>query len=69
MGSVDSSDGKSLFASVEVLPFDAAFTVSKAAADDVHPDKVDLGAGVYRGEDGGPYVLPSVREVSNEITF
>ncbi|XP_008487434.1 aspartate aminotransferase, mitochondrial-like [Diaphorina citri] len=34
---------------------------------DPHPKKMNLGVGAYRGEDGKPYVLPSVKEAERRI--
>ena len=34
---------------------------------DTDPRKVSVGAGAYRGEDGKPWVLPSVREAEQRI--
>lgn len=39
--------------------------ILKARADnDTHPDKVDLGVGVYRQEDGGYYEFPAIQKVA-----
>ena len=42
---------------------DVMFGLSAAYRADENPEKVDLGVGAYRGGDGKPFVLPSVRKV------
>ena len=34
---------------------------------DDFPDKVNVGVGAYRCDEGNPFVLPVVREAENEI--
>ncbi|RSL72420.1 hypothetical protein CEP53_001127 [Fusarium sp. AF-6] len=51
----------SSLASVPVLPRDEAFSVTSDFNADDHPSKVSLGVGVYRDENGKPWVLPSVQ--------
>jgi aspartate aminotransferase, cytoplasmic len=53
------------FSAIPELPLDEAFLLTAAFKTDNHPQKVSLGAGVYRDESARPWVLPSVREVSN----
>lgn len=48
------------------LPWDEAFAITANYNADIHPQKVSLGAGVYRDERGKPWVLSSVRKVSNK---
>ena len=50
---------------VEEGPPDVIFGIVEAFNRDTHPQKVNLGIGVYRGDDGKPWVLPVVRKVSN----
>ncbi|KAI1255180.1 hypothetical protein MGN70_003244 [Eutypa lata] len=52
----------SIFDSVEFSPYDDAYKVLAAFADDSHPDKVSLGAGVYRDDDAQPWTLSSVKK-------
>ena len=40
------------------------FGVVEAYNRDDHPQKVNLGIGAYRDDDGKPWVLPVVRKVS-----
>lgn len=49
---------------VEEGPPDVIFGIVEAFNRDTHPQKVNLGIGVYRGDDGKPWVLPVVRKVS-----
>ncbi|KAI0480913.1 aspartate aminotransferase [Xylariaceae sp. FL0804] len=60
MGSL--SQPSSVFSHLETLPYDEAFTVSAAFTKDPSPDKISLGAGVYRDDDGKPWTLPCVRQ-------
>ena len=50
---------------VEEGPPDVIFGIVEAFNRDTHPQKVNLGIGVYRGDDGKPWVLPVVRKVSD----
>ncbi|KAL4951896.1 pyridoxal phosphate-dependent transferase [Aspergillus filifer] len=49
-------------ASIPSLPRDEAFAVTADFKADSHPQKVSLGAGVYRDEHSKPWVLSSVKE-------
>jgi len=51
---------------IPALPRDEAFAITADYNADEHPQKVSLGAGVYRDEDGKPWILPSVRKVRKE---
>jgi len=48
-------------------PEDAILGLSVAFNKDAHPQKVNLGVGAYRTEEGKPYVLPVVKEVEEAI--
>lgn len=48
---------------IPALPLDEAFAITADYNADSHPQKVSLGAGVYRDENGKPWVLPSVSKV------
>ena len=50
-------------ANVPQVPPDVMFGLSAAYRADESPDKVDVGVGAYRHEDGKPFVLPAVRQV------
>jgi len=53
----------SYFSDLEVLSPDEGFPLLTTFREDSHPKKVSLGAGVYRDENGLPWVLPVVRKV------
>ena len=53
---------------VEEGPPDVIFGVVEAYNRDDHPQKVNLGIGAYRDDNGKPWVLPVVRKVSVHIT-
>lgn len=52
----------SLFSSVELAPADPILGLNEAFAADTRPNKVNLGVGVYLGEDGKIPLLDSVRQ-------
>lgn len=57
-------NSSSWWSHVEEGPPDVIFGIVEAYNRDTHPQKVNLGIGVYRGDDGKPWVLPVVRKVS-----
>jgi aspartate/tyrosine/aromatic aminotransferase len=59
----------SAFSHLENVPMDEAFVIMRDFASDSSLAKVDLGAGVYRDENEGPFVLPSVQKVSYVLQF
>ena len=56
-----SSSSTSHWSSYEMAPPDPIIGLNEAYQKDPHPDKVIVGVGAYRDDDGKPYVLPSVR--------
>lgn len=52
---------------VPMGPKDPILGVSEAFKADPSPDKINLGVGAYRDDDGKPVVLPSVKEAQNRI--
>lgn len=57
-------DGESRFSRLEILPPDLGLEKLPAEYNaDNHPQKVSLGAGVYRSEDGKHWILPAVKKV------
>ncbi|EXJ96506.1 aspartate aminotransferase [Capronia coronata CBS 617.96] len=56
-------------ADVPVLPLDEAFALTAEFKADGCAQKVSLGAGVYRDEQGDPWVLPSVKKVRQQISL
>lgn len=67
MGS--SSQSISVFSFIRAIPYDEAYQVTAALAADKTPMKVDLGAGVYKDENGLPWTLSSVKEVGRPFAF
>ncbi|XP_060673127.1 aspartate aminotransferase, cytoplasmic-like [Ziziphus jujuba] len=58
---MDSRDGESVFAHLPLVPDPPVFAVMAAYGKDPSPLKLNLGIGVYRSEDGKPFVLNVVR--------
>jgi len=56
-----------MFGNLETLPPDPILGVTAAFRADSHPDKVDLGVGVYRDEDGNTPVPAAVREAERQV--
>lgn len=54
-----------MFENVPPGPPDPIFTLKKLADGDLSPNKVDLGVGVYRNEQGGYHELEAVKRVSS----
>ncbi|OJJ01688.1 hypothetical protein ASPVEDRAFT_52588 [Aspergillus versicolor CBS 583.65] len=52
------------FASLPRAPIDPMFILKARADSDKHPDKVDLGVGVYRQGDGGYYEFPAIKKAN-----
>uniref|UniRef100_A0A7S4G3Y9 aspartate transaminase n=1 Tax=Eutreptiella gymnastica TaxID=73025 RepID=A0A7S4G3Y9_9EUGL len=57
----------SLFASVAMAPPDPILGVTQAWRADTSPDKLNLGVGAYRSEEGQPWVLPTVKDAEAEL--
>nr|CAH0110435.1 unnamed protein product [Daphnia galeata] len=57
----------SKFASVENAPPIEVFALNKAYVDDTFPQKVNLGVGAYRTDEGKPWVLPVVRQMEQQL--
>lgn len=55
--------GVSIFSDLEQIPYDEAYTVLQAFNQDPSPEKITLGAGVYRDDNAKPWTLPSVKLV------
>lgn len=54
-----------LWSNVQQGPPDAILGVTEAFKRDKNPQKINLGAGAYRDDNGKPYVLPSVIQAEN----
>lgn len=57
----------SRFSCVEGCPPVEIFALTKACREDPFPQKVDLGIGAYRTDEGKPWVLPVVRKMEKLI--
>ena len=53
----------SWWSQVELGPPDPILGVTEAFKRDTNPNKINLGVGAYRDDEGKPYVLPSVKKV------
>lgn len=58
---------QSLFSALPVPPVDEPFTLNAEYINDPHPQKVNLGIGVYRAESGDPWPLPVVEEAETRL--
>ncbi|KAG9736615.1 hypothetical protein KCU59_g9852, partial [Aureobasidium melanogenum] len=45
----------------------AILGITEAYKADSHPEKINLGVGAYRDDQGKPYVLPSVKEAEQRV--
>lgn len=57
----------SFWSKVSLGPPDAILGITEAFNRDSNPRKINLGAGSYRGDDGKPFILPSVREAESRL--
>ncbi|KAF2141258.1 uncharacterized protein K452DRAFT_287964 [Aplosporella prunicola CBS 121167] len=57
----------SAWAKVAQGPPDAILGITEAFKADSHPEKINLGVGAYRDDQGKPYVLPSVRAAEKKV--
>ncbi|XP_070541489.1 aspartate aminotransferase, cytoplasmic-like [Ptychodera flava] len=57
----------SRFKDVDIAPPVAVFHLTARYKEDPHPQKVNLGVGAYRTDDGEPWVLPVVRTVESQM--
>ncbi|KAG6749992.1 hypothetical protein POTOM_047070 [Populus tomentosa] len=62
-----SSSSSSWWQSVEPAPKDPILGVTEAFLADPSPDKVNVGVGAYRDDNGKPVVLQCVREAERRI--
>lgn len=54
---------RSFFAKVPMGPPDAILGITEAFKADTFPQKINLGVGAYRDDNGKPYVLNCVKKV------
>src|SRR5574343_573289 len=59
--------GGNKFASVQLAPPDPILGMSVAFRNDPHPDKVDMGVGAYRTNEGKPLIFHAVHEAERRI--
>jgi aspartate aminotransferase len=52
-----------------LAPPDAIFELSASYKADKDPNKINLGVGAYRDNQGNPWILPVVKKVKNHINF
>lgn len=64
---VPTKHSQSRFSSLPVPPPDEPFTLIADYLHDSHPQKVNLGIGVYRTEEGDPWPLPVVEEAEDQL--
>ncbi|KAF2236544.1 mitochondrial aspartate aminotransferas-like protein [Viridothelium virens] len=57
----------SAWAQVPQGPPDAILGITEAFKADGHPEKINLGVGAYRDDQGKPYVLPSVKSAEQKV--
>ncbi|GMH36950.1 hypothetical protein BSKO_04823 [Bryopsis sp. KO-2023] len=58
----------SFWANVPQLPADKVFSVAGEFFNDPYPQKMNIGLGAYRTEDGKPHILDVVQKVENLLT-
>jgi len=58
---------QSNYGDIPMGPPDAILGLNEAFQKDSNPNKITLGVGAYRGDDGKPYVLPSVRAAEEKL--
>ena len=57
----------SLFSNVEGAPPIEVFKLTRDFQADTHPQKVSLGVGAYRTEEGKPWILPVVKKAEQKL--
>ncbi|VUC25510.1 unnamed protein product [Clonostachys rosea] len=57
----------SAFQSIDLVPPDIQFDITRRFLADSNNDKINLGQGAYRDENGQPWVLPSVKMAKAEL--
>jgi aspartate aminotransferase len=62
-----SASGPSQFSSISKAPPDPILTLATWFKEDKDPNKVNLGIGAYRTEEGKPWPLPSVKEAQRMV--
>ena len=57
----------SIWSSVPLAPPDKILGLTLAYKEDASPQKINLGVGAYRDNDGNPYVLNAVRKAEQRV--
>lgn len=57
----------SMFPNMKLAPKDPILGIQEAFVADPNPNKVSLGVGAYRDDDGKPWILPSVRKAEAKL--
>ncbi len=57
----------SMFNSVEQAPPIEVFKLTRDFQSDTHPQKVSLGVGAYRTDEGKPWILPVVKKAETQL--
>lgn len=60
-------DAPSRFSRIQPAPPIAVFKLTSDYKNDPNPDKINLGVGAFRTEDGQPWVLPAVKKAEQAI--
>jgi len=63
----DIAGDKDLFGHVKMAPPDPILGTAIAYRNDPDANKINLGIGAYRDDNGAPYIFPVVRKVEQEI--
>eukprot|EP00742_Colponemidia_sp_Colp-10_P003024 GILJ01003226.1.p1 GENE.GILJ01003226.1~~GILJ01003226.1.p1 ORF type:complete len:444 (+),score=75.07 GILJ01003226.1:40-1332(+) len=63
----ETAAGQGLFSHLSVAPADPILGTTLAWRADPHPQKMNLGVGAYRTEEGKPYVFSIVKKVERQI--
>jgi aspartate/tyrosine/aromatic aminotransferase len=61
------NNNQSIFGNIPVAPRDPILGLTQAFKEDTSPNKVNVGVGAYRTEEGKPWVLRVVREVEKKL--
>ncbi|KAF4550245.1 Aspartate aminotransferase-like protein 3 [Elsinoe fawcettii] len=64
---IQATRAASTWANVQQGPPDLILGVTEAFKADKHPEKINLGVGAYRDDQGKPYVLPSVKSAESKV--
>lgn len=59
----------SVFAGIPEAPADPILGLNSAFLADEAPDKISLGVGAFRTDEGKPYVLPVVKRVEQQLVW